>query len=565
MSDFPPELLELFEFGNALGEGTTGRVYRARQLALSRDVVVKVISDSGGRDSVDRIRWRREAAFIAELKHPHIVDLLDFGEGDDWLYLVYPDDASESLDKESIAARFYDPKELRRLLIESLDALAVVHSKDIIHRDLKPANLLMQTHGQIQLIDFGIATKLQEAGNLTASQEFVGTPAYVSPDRIRGVGEDPRDDLYSLGVIAYKLLTKSNPFLSDTVVSTLNRVVRYDPKPLSEVRPDVPRGLAALIHRMMEKNRKDRPKDALTLKGWLLRQEKRGPERVTKSTQQAVGGTQVLPVKPASTGKRKGKKKRNSSSASSSPKKTLPRHRQKRKQRAKKTLLRVLGLCGLGFGMSFALGMWAPWVASVREVRSAPRLNSLPVAAEIWFSEGSNPSQGQTFSRAQHRIVSDLLEARAVWLEVSSNYREQTPGAFAGKLAELRLWMKASGKTSEDRTALVPFPRLIHFTRKTIEGQNLLKEGFKGSQEKLGGAVEAAVGELRRLRYPQEDLRWLDSLVTQALQELHPMLPPRFFAKPEDAAAGTVSAKSGSKLEAYLADLRKPGILYSKS
>jgi len=196
-----------------LGRGGMGAVYLARDLALDREVAIKVVkADSSAREVHDRLR--REARTAARLSHPNIVPLHAFGEVEGMPYFVMGFVRGESLAARLRRDGHLPEEEARRILADLAEALDHAHRQGVVHRDVKPDNVLLDDEsGRALLTDFGVARARGGTETLTAAGGVVGTPAYMSPEQAAGRGEmDGRSDIYSLGVLAYAILTGRLPF-----------------------------------------------------------------------------------------------------------------------------------------------------------------------------------------------------------------------------------------------------------------------------------------------------------------------------------------------------------------
>lgn len=220
MTDWPlsgrlREYLEVqFELRRVLGIGGMGAVILANERALDRLVAIKVLHGDKSGDAESRERFRREARAAARLTHPNIVPLLTFGEVDGELYYVMGYVEGETLASRLERVGRIAPDEARARLTEIADALAYAHAAGIVHRDLKPENILIETaSGRAVLTDFGIARDVLRDPSLTSTGVIVGTPHYMSPEQASGERViDGRSDLYSLGVIGYRMLSGTLPF-----------------------------------------------------------------------------------------------------------------------------------------------------------------------------------------------------------------------------------------------------------------------------------------------------------------------------------------------------------------
>lgn len=258
----PPGFRARYRLGEQLGAGATAQVYRAHQLALARDVVVKLLWDAGrgGPEVVERTL--QEARLLSELVHPHVVALLDHGVEGELLYLTYPDEGGRPLRDLMEAGRPGDPSWVEEVLRQSLEGLAYLHGRGVLHRDLKPENLLVVGGREIRLIDLGLAKDLAGVAALTRTGAFLGTPTYMAPEQLEGETPDPRDDLYALGVIAYELAAGANPFRGPDLQQTAMLHQIHVPPRLDRQLAGFPPRLAGLVAGLLGKRRKDRPASA---------------------------------------------------------------------------------------------------------------------------------------------------------------------------------------------------------------------------------------------------------------------------------------------------------------
>ncbi len=243
-----------------LGAGGMATVYRGFDPRLARDVAIKLLLADTQGDPALRERFEREAHTIARLEHPAIVPVYDFGEDQGQLYLVMRLMTGGSL-RDRLQRGALSP-EAAALIVERLaDALDTAHAQGIIHRDLKPGNILFDEYDNPMIADFGIAKLALQAGAATLTQtgSLVGTPAYMSPEQVRGEPDvDKRSDLYAFGIIAYELLTGRLPFKADTPYGLLMQHVIAPVPRLLDTNPTLPAGCQAVIERALAKERADR-------------------------------------------------------------------------------------------------------------------------------------------------------------------------------------------------------------------------------------------------------------------------------------------------------------------
>ncbi|MBZ4335109.1 serine/threonine-protein kinase [Corallococcus interemptor] len=267
-----------------IGEGGMGKVYRARQLALDKVVVLKVLRHTLLSDERTVARFQREAKAASRLNHPNSISVLDFGQADDGaLFIAMEYVAGQDL--HQILSREWPLGEARvvRIALQILSALSDAHGAGVIHRDLKPENIMVEQRRNepdfVKVLDFGIAkiTDSQDEGPALTRAGFVcGTPEYMSPEQARGAVLDHRSDLYAVGVILYQLMTGLLPFESDSAVGFATKHLTEEPPPPTRRRPDarISPGMERLILRVLSKDPDDRPANAAAFKAELLAVDK---------------------------------------------------------------------------------------------------------------------------------------------------------------------------------------------------------------------------------------------------------------------------------------------------
>jgi serine/threonine-protein kinase len=256
---------------NEIGRGGMSVVYRAHDLRLNRPVAIKVLPPELAYDPAIRTRFTREAQTSAQLAHSHIVPIYDVGEREGIAYLVMAIVTGGNLG----ALLAHEPQqpmdEVRRLLCEIADALAYAHLRGVIHRDIKPDNILLDAEtGRALVTDFGIARAIEAGSGLTQTGIAVGTPTYMSPEQAMGErGIDGRSDIYSLGVLGYQMLTGRVPFTAGNSMALLMKHVNERPRPIAELRPDVPTVLREVVERAMMKAPEERWPTAASMRDAL--------------------------------------------------------------------------------------------------------------------------------------------------------------------------------------------------------------------------------------------------------------------------------------------------------
>jgi serine/threonine protein kinase len=256
-----------------LGEGGMGTVYEAQHLRLGTRIAVKILSPQFAADPKFRDRFRREARAASQIRHPNVVQLIDFGETPNNSVFI----AMELLEGHDLhhVLRTHAPTPMpwpraQHLLAQAADALAAAHRCGIVHRDVKPSNVFVLegagVNDFVKLLDFGIAKIVAPTPtadsvlvkNLTATGEIFGTSRYMAPEQAYGTSNDPRVDIYSLGVVAYELLTGRVPFNGESNFEIATRHVYEKPRPIRELRPEIPAALEAVVLRALEKQPEDR-------------------------------------------------------------------------------------------------------------------------------------------------------------------------------------------------------------------------------------------------------------------------------------------------------------------
>lgn len=251
-----------YRLDRLLGEGGMASVWEAHDERLGRDVAIKVVRPDAT-DPAAVARFDREARVVAGLRHPGVVLVHDYGVDDGSPFLVM-----ELLPGPSLARVVVDdaPLEVGRATAyvrEAAGALASAHAAGVVHRDVKPGNLVLDAHGRVRVVDFGIARVERETdATLTAAGHVVGSAAYLAPEQAAGGPVDHRADLYSLGCVLVALLTGRPPFSGDSPVAVAAQHLHADPPDLAVLRPDVPAPLARLAQDLLSKEPGRRPATA---------------------------------------------------------------------------------------------------------------------------------------------------------------------------------------------------------------------------------------------------------------------------------------------------------------
>jgi predicted Ser/Thr protein kinase len=254
-----------------LGRGGMGAVYLANELALDREVAIKVLPpDRAEAEGEGKARFRREARTAARLSHPNIVPLITFGEVQGIAYYVMGYVRGESLAARMKREGRMEPETVARLLGDVAEGLAYAHRQGVVHRDIKPDNILIdEDTGRALLTDFGIA-RAAGGQTLTSTGAIVGTPRYMSPEQAAGRPDvDGRSDVYSLGLLGYEMLCGDSPFDGKTPSDQLVQRLTRDPRPLASRAPDVPRWLEQAVSKCLARDPAQRWGDARALQKQL--------------------------------------------------------------------------------------------------------------------------------------------------------------------------------------------------------------------------------------------------------------------------------------------------------
>jgi len=247
-----PVFVPGYEKLKELGQGGMGKVYQARQTKLGRVVALKMILSGAHAGEADLARFRTEGEAIARLQHPNIVQIYEVGEQGGLPFFSLEFCGGGSLEKK-LNGTPLPPQEAAALVETLARAMDAAHQKGVIHRDLKPANVLLAEDGTPKITDFGLAKKLDEAGQ-TASGAVMGTPSYMAPEQASGEAVGPAADVYALGAILYECQTGRPPFKGADALDTLEQVRSREPVPVRQLQPKVPRDLETITLTCLEKD-----------------------------------------------------------------------------------------------------------------------------------------------------------------------------------------------------------------------------------------------------------------------------------------------------------------------
>ncbi|HEV2579503.1 MAG TPA: protein kinase [Ktedonobacteraceae bacterium] len=254
-----------------IGRGSMGMVYRGKQIALGREVAIKVLPRALAKDASYVARFIREAQIIAGLNHPHIVHIYDAGQQGGVLYFVMEYVQGPTIGSLLQIDLIMPPHLAVEYAAEIADALdSAYKERNVIHRDIKPENLMLDRWGKIKIMDFGLA-RASGHQQITIAKTLVGSIYYASPEQVLGHQLDNRSDIYALGVVLYEMVTGQRPFNGRTLPELTQAIVNGSPRPPTELNPEVSLDLEHIILTAIARNRDDRYESAS-----LMAQDLRG-------------------------------------------------------------------------------------------------------------------------------------------------------------------------------------------------------------------------------------------------------------------------------------------------
>src|SRR5450830_682862 len=251
-----------YEVLGLVGSGGMGEVYRARDPTLNRDVAIKILPEALAADPAALARFEREAQAVAQLSHPNILAIHDFGRHDEVAYAVM-----ELLEGETLRARLEQgalpARKAVDLAAQMAEGLAAAHEKGIVHRDLKPENVFVTGEGRVKLLDFGLAkqtnpvggadSRLQTLERPTQPGTVMGTVGYMSPEQVRGEAADHRSDIFSFGAVLYEMLAGRQAFGRETAAESMTAILKEDPPEIAPGGTGPSPALSRIVQHCLEK------------------------------------------------------------------------------------------------------------------------------------------------------------------------------------------------------------------------------------------------------------------------------------------------------------------------
>ena len=264
---------ERYEIVEILGEGGMAFVYKARDKQLQRDVAIKTLKPNYVNQEKFVDRFRREAQTAANLNHPNIVQIFDWGIEDE-PYFVMEYIEGNTLTSIISGNRTVGLNDILYIGSQVANGLKEAHRRGLVHRDIKPGNIMITPDGKVKVTDFGIVSLQNEESDITKTGAVLGTASYISPEQAQGKPVSFESDLYSLGTVIYELIAGKPPFTGDSPIATATKHLTDKPEKLSNYRKDIPKALENAVLKLLEKRPSDRFKSAEDLRALLLQQRK---------------------------------------------------------------------------------------------------------------------------------------------------------------------------------------------------------------------------------------------------------------------------------------------------
>ena len=264
---------ERYEIVEILGEGGMAFVYKAKDKQLQRNVAIKTLKPNYVNQEKFVDRFRREAQTAANLNHPNIVQIFDWGIEDE-PYFVMEYIEGNTLTSIITGNKTVGLNDILYIGSQVANGLKEAHKHGLVHRDIKPGNIMITPDGKVKVTDFGIVSLQNEESDITKTGAVLGTASYISPEQAQGKPVSFESDLYSLGTVLYELIAGNPPFAGDSPIATATKHLTEKPEKLSNYRKDIPKALENAILKLLEKRPSDRFKSAEDLRALLLQQRK---------------------------------------------------------------------------------------------------------------------------------------------------------------------------------------------------------------------------------------------------------------------------------------------------
>jgi len=262
---------ERYKVVELLGEGGMAFVYKAKDMQLERMVAIKTLKPNYVEQTTFVERFKREAQTAANLNHPNIVQIFDWGiEEEPYFVMEYIE--GNTLTSIISSKRSISLSDILFIGAQVANGLQAAHSQGLVHRDIKPGNIMITPGGKVKVTDFGIVSLQNEESDITKTGSILGTASYISPEQAQGKPVSVGSDLYSLGTVLYELISGTPPFEAESPIATATKHLTEKPEKLSKYRNDLPKGLESAVLKLLHKTPKDRFKSAEDLRAVLLQQ-----------------------------------------------------------------------------------------------------------------------------------------------------------------------------------------------------------------------------------------------------------------------------------------------------
>ncbi len=285
------EKIHSYQINAHLGQGGMGNVYRATDIMLGREVALKMLHPQLTMQTQFLERFKKEARVLAQLLHPNIAVIYNFIEqgGNHFMVMEYVE--GTNLDDLLKRHKALPPEFIVPVFIQALEGLQHAHKKNVFHRDIKPSNIMLTSDGTVKLMDFGIA-KVAGEQKMTQVNKIVGTVEFMAPELIQGKDASAASDIYSMGVTLYELVSGKLPFESDTDFNLMQAILKKKPSPPDKLNVSVPRALADIVMKALDKNPENRFADARAFQQALVNAFPYFKEINLSTLKPAAAGTQ---------------------------------------------------------------------------------------------------------------------------------------------------------------------------------------------------------------------------------------------------------------------------------